>query len=47
MALDMVSLRESFYRAAESAEQDLTARMWRLILLYTLRKTDPWSQTVG
>ena len=27
---------------AESAVQDQTARMCRLILLYTLRKTYPW-----
>ena len=34
-----VSLSEINDNAAESAEQDQTARMCRLILLYTLRKT--------
>ena len=29
-------------RAAESAEQDQTARMCMLILLYTVRKINPW-----
>ena len=38
MAFDRVSLTEINDRAAESAEQDQTARTCRLILLYTLRK---------
>ena len=36
--LSEVPLTEINERAAESAEQDQTARMCRLILLYTLRK---------
>ena len=38
MILDTVSLREITGRAVGSAEQDQTARMCSLILLYTLRK---------
>ena len=34
-------------RAAESAEQDQTARMCRLVLLYNLRRTIPCSSTTG
>ena len=36
--LDRVSLTEIGSRQMESAEQDQTARMRRLISLYTLRK---------
>ena len=35
--LDHVPLTEFKYSATESADQDQTARMCRLILLYTLR----------
>ena len=38
MPLDRVLLMDINDTAAESAEQDQTARMCRLILLYTLRK---------
>ena len=34
-------------KEVESAEQDQTARMCRLILLYTLRKIIAWSRTEG
>ena len=38
MALpDHVPLTEFMYRATESADQDQTARMCRLILIYTFR----------
>ena len=33
--------------AAERAEQDQTARMCRLIMLYTLRKPNPWCRIEG
>ena len=36
--MDMFTLNEFNDRVSESAEQDKTARMGRLILLYTLRK---------
>ena len=45
MALDGVSLAETIDRASESVEQDQTARMCGLILVYTLRKYSPWLQT--
>ena len=47
MALDGVSLIEFNNRVAESVEQDQTTRMYRLILLYTLRKINPMSGTAG
>ena len=31
----------------DSIKQDQTARTCSLILLYTVRKMDPWSQTAG
>ena len=40
-----VSMTESNGKMAESAEQDQTARMYMLILLYTLRQINPWSRT--
>ena len=46
MAYDRVSLAEINDRAAESAEQDQTARTCSLILLYTLRKIHSLSRTV-
>ena len=36
--MEGVSLAEITYKAAESADQDHIARLYRLILLYTLRK---------
>ena len=47
MALDGISLAETIDRASESVEQDQTARMCRLILIYNLRKSIPWSRTAG
>ena len=47
MALDGVLLAETIGRAPESVEQDQTARMCRLILIYALRKFSTWSQTAG
>ena len=47
MALNEVTLTEIRDRSAERAEQDQTARMCRLILLYSHRKTSLWSGTVG
>ena len=44
MALDTVSLTKND-RAAENVAQDQTARMCRLILLYTLRRINSWSRT--
>ena len=41
MVLGCVSWTEIHNRTAESAEQDQTARMCRLILPYTLRKNKP------
>ena len=41
-----LSFTESIDRISESAEQDQTARMCRLILLYSLRKMNIWSRTV-
>ena len=41
MALDGAWMKETNYRTTESAEQDQTARMYRLILLYTLLKINP------
>ena len=38
MELDVVSFLENSDKAAESAEQDQTAHICSLILLYTLRK---------
>ena len=43
MVLGCVSWTEIHNRTAESAEQDQTARMCRLILPYTLRKINPRS----
>ena len=37
-------MTESKDRMVESGEQDQTARMCRLILLYTLRKVSSWSR---
>ena len=34
-------------RTVESVEQDQTARMCRLILVYTFRKINQWLRTVG
>ena len=45
MALDGLSLTEISDQAAESAEQDQTARMCRLILFYTIRKHSQLSRT--
>ena len=42
-----VQLTETNDSAAESAEQDQTARMCRLILLYTLREVISSPQTAG
>ena len=42
---DSLPLTEIIYIEAESAEQDQTARMCRLILLYTFRKIIQWSPT--
>ena len=47
MALDGISLEDAIDRASESVEQDQTARMCRLILIYTLRKISPWSRPAG
>ena len=50
MALDGVSLTEIKDKAAESEaeseEQDQTAHMCSLILLYNLRQINAWSGTV-
>ena len=40
-----VSLAETVDRASESVGHDQTARMCRLILIYTLRKFSLWSRT--
>ena len=40
-ALEGISLKETNYRKAQSVKKDHTARMCRLILLYTLRKINP------
>ena len=45
--LNGVSFTETDDRIAESADRDDTARMCSLILLYTLRKINPLSQTTG
>ena len=37
--------RETGDETVESAEQDRTARMFRLILIYTICEVDPWSRT--
>ena len=42
-----LSLTKTNDRTAESPEQDQTARMCSLILLYTLRKINLWSQKSG
>ena len=39
MPLDGVLLSEMNYKAAEGVEQDQTARMCRLILIHTIRKS--------
>ena len=41
------SLIDTANVATESAEQDQTARMCRLILLYTFRKINPQKRPVG
>ena len=41
MTLDCVLLAEISDRTAESAEQDQTARMCRLVLLYALLRMNP------
>ena len=45
MLLDGVPLTKVNDRVAESGEQDQTARMYSLILLYTLPKINRWLQT--
>ena len=45
--LDGVSLALTNDRSGESAEQDQTARMCRLILLYSLCKIKPKSRVAG
>ena len=47
MALNGVVLTKTHHRVAESAEQDQTAHMCRLILLHTFRKLQPCSHTAG
>ena len=47
MSLDEVSLTDDQERTAESVEQDQKAHMCSLILLYTLRKINVWSETAG
>ena len=47
MEFNAISLKEIYDRAAEGVEQDQTARMCRLILLYTFRKINVWSRAVG
>ena len=42
-----ISLTYTNDRAAGSVEQDQTARMCSLILLYTLRKINLWSRNAG
>ena len=42
MALDWILLKENNDRTAKSVEQDQTAHMCSLILLYTLHKMLPW-----
>ena len=45
MVLDAVSLTDFNDNTTESAEQDKTAHLCRLILLYTLRKANPLDRT--
>ena len=45
MEVDRISLIGFNDKGAESAEQDQTARMCSLILLYTLRRIDASSRT--
>ena len=45
MALDGISLAEMDDRVSERAQQDQTARMCRLILVYTLRNINILSST--
>ena len=47
MTLDGVSLAEFNIRATGSVEQDQPAHTCSLILLYTLRKLNPWSLGSG
>ena len=47
MAKDGVPSTETNDRIAESADQDQTAHTCSLILLWTLRKINIWSQKVG
>ena len=42
-----VSVTELNVEVAESAEQDQTARMCRLILIYTFREINLWSKAKG
>ena len=44
MAWYGILVAETIDRALESAEQDQTAHMCMLILIFPLRKTSPWSQ---
>ena len=44
MELYGISLTKLTDRGAERAEQDQTARMYRLILIYTVRKITPSSR---
>ena len=45
MALNGVLLTEINDRAWETAEQDRTASLWGIILIYTLHKMKLWSET--
>ena len=47
MVLNWVPFTEMIDGAAESAQQDQTARMCSLILLYPLCKINSWSKTAG
>ena len=43
--MDGVLFTENDNRTGESAEQDQTTRMGRMVLLYTLHKINLWSPT--
>ena len=47
MATDGFSLTQTNKIRTESVEQDQTERIFRLILVYNIRKINPWWQTVG
>ena len=47
MTLYRVSLTEINYEEAASVEQDQTACMCSLILLYSLHNINPWSRIAG